>query len=148
MAKRDREKLLREVQELADRFSEADDLLTPADVRSTLEMAGCDDEQLREQLYRAAHELAAKQRAKGKAAPLAVQQVVEATGLVEMPSDLRTALEKAKRWVTSFGQPVPVGDLGVVRAYRKSKDLSENDQRLLDDLEEELKRRARDENAE
>lgn len=144
MSKRDREKVLREAGELVDRLTEADEQLTPGEVRSTLALAGCDPEQLRVDLHLAARELAERQRAKGKAAPLAVQQVIEATGPPhEVPSDLRRALEKAKRWVQSFAEPaVPIGDLDVLRAYRKSSELSESDQRLLDELEDELKRRA------
>lgn len=146
MSKRDREKLVRDVQELAARLTEADDLLTPAEVRSTLALAGCDPENLRETLHRAARALADRQRAKGKPAPLAVQQVIEATGPAhEIPGDLRRALEKATRWVKSLGEPIapPLGELAVLRGYRKTGELSANDQKLLDELEEELKRRAR-----
>jgi hypothetical protein len=146
MPKRDRDKLLREVQELADRFSEADDLLSPAEVRETLRSAGCDPDNLRENFYRAARDLAARLRAKGKPAPVALRQAIEFTSPShELPTDLRSALDKAKRWLSSFAQPSPsLGDLRVLRAYRASKDLTDSDRSLLDELEEQLKRRAKD----
>src|SRR6266516_4005115 len=148
MGRKELKKLFESVVEVADRLGEVDDSLSPLEVSEHLRTAGTDVEKLRARLYATASELAKQQRLKGKPARIYLQQIIDATGPSDKtPSDLKMALDKTKRLITSLTEPFKsIPNLEVQRAYRKSGELSEADQRLLDEQEEELKKKIREKN--
>jgi hypothetical protein len=88
-------------------------------------------------------QLAQAQRLKGKVPPTYLTEAIELMGPPgELPTNPKTALEKAKQWVASFQQPVTgsAQPPEVLRAYRKEGELSEKDKHSLNTLEEKFKR--------
>jgi hypothetical protein len=146
MGRKELKKLLESVLEVADRLSEVHDSLSPLEVSQHLRAAGTNVEKLRARLYATASELAKQQRLKGKPAPIYLQQVIDASGPSDkIPSNLKMALDITKRLIASLTEPFKsIPNLEVQRAYRKSGELSEADQQLLDAQEEELKKKIRE----
>ncbi len=143
MSRKARERLFRQFRETVQRFSPDDESLTRAEVQEALQEAGCDPDALRQWLNATARELANAQRAKGKLAPEYLQQVVDLTSAPEqLPKDERTAFQKAREWIESFmAGPGPLmGKLEIIRDLRRRGDVSEEDQRVLDAAEEELRK--------
>ena len=144
MSRKARERLLQRIREHAERLSPSDESLTRAEVQDALREAGSDPEALREWLHSAARTLAAAQRAKGKPGPDYLQEIIDLSGPADhLPSSEKTALQKAGEWIRSLrGAPGSLPpNAEIIRALRSRGDLSEEDQRLLDAAEEELRER-------
>ena len=83
----------------------------------------------------------------GKTVPRSLARVIEATAPVDQlaHNNPKAAEGQLRRWVRGFTHGVArmtqTRDLEIARAYRKSDALSDNDSRMLDDLESELKER-------
>lgn len=142
MSRKTRDRLLQQFREHVERLSPNEELLTRAEVQDALREAGSDPTELREWLNAMARRLANAQRAKGTPAPKYLQEAIDLSGPPDqMPKDEKTALQKAREWIRSM--TVGPGKLGddfeIIRAYRSRGDLSEEDQRLLDAAEQQLR---------
>ena len=141
MPKRDLERLFDRVREMAERLTEGEEEIPSSQLASELRQSGIDPEALKRRFYEAAKQIAARERAAGRPAPLAVQQVIEQAAPDDvMPADDKAAESKMGRWLEKFSAPFFLPDnLETARAYRKSGDVSEEEQDDLDDLERQLK---------
>ena len=147
MPKRDAERLFEHVQEMANRLTVGDDAKPTSQLAGDLRQSGIDPEVLKKRFHEAAKQLAARERAAGRPAPLALQQAIEQTAPDDvMPSDTRAAEAKMSRWLErfsgSFALPV---DLEAARAFRKDGEVAPEEQAELDDLEQQLKKEIREE---
>lgn len=148
MAREQLERLLAEVAALADRLGENIATLTGLEVDEMLTHAGYDPDMLRQRLHQGAQTLAARLRRDGKPVPRYLGPIIDATAPLEMLAarNRPAALKGMRKWfrevaeAVAAGAPVPQESLSVVRAYRKTADLTPQDARLLDQLEEELRR--------
>ncbi len=141
MPKRDVERMFSEVRELAERITAGEEQLATSQLADQLRQSGIDPEVLKRRLHEAAKGIAARERAAGRVAPLGVQQAIEQTAPDDvMPSSPKAAEEKMQRWLERFGSGFAIPDqLEVARAYRKSGDVSDDEQADLDTLEQDLK---------
>jgi|ERR1035437_10152622 paraquat-inducible protein B len=142
MSRKARERLLQQLREQVERFSPDEESLTRAEVQDALREAGSDPEELREWLNATARQLANTQRAKGRPAPDYLQQAIDLSSPPDqLPRDEKTALQKAREWIQSMtaGPGKLSDDVEIIRAYRSRGDLSEEDQRVLDAAEEQLR---------
>ena len=142
MSRKARERLFQQFREQVERFSPDEESLTRAEVQDALREAGSDPEKLREWLNATARRLADAQRAKGRPAPEYLQQAIDLSSPPDqLPRDEKTALQKAREWFQSMtaGPGDVTGDFEIIREYRSRGDLSEEDQRVLDAAEEQLR---------
>ena len=147
MAKRDTERLLDQIRQMADRLTEGDEAKTNSQLAADLRQSGIDPDVLKRRFHEAVKAIAARERAAGRPAPLALQQAIEQTAPEDvMPSDTRAAEAKMSRWLDKFSAPfAPPADLEAARAFRKSGEVAPNEQAELDELEDQLKKDIRNE---
>jgi len=148
MARKQLERLLSEVAALADRLSDMDDTLTGAELDEMLKVAGSDPAALRKRLHEGIQAIALRIRQAGRPVPQYLLEGSEATAPLESVTSVshKTALEKLRGWLRGLASgpsvlSTPEG-MRVIRAYRKTQDLSGEDARLLDELEAQLKSRS------
>src|SRR5688572_20978942 len=138
MPKRDQDARFKNIQELAARLTEGDDKLSAAQLAHELRETGIDPEELRKKLYAASKRLASKEREAGRPAPLALQQAIEQLSPEDvMPSSEAAAEKKMGRWLDKFSAAFSLPErLEAVRAYRKSGDVTPEEEADLDALEQ------------
>jgi hypothetical protein len=143
MAKRDVERMFKEVRELAERITAGEEKLATSQLADQLRQSGIDPDVLKRRLHEAVKAIAVRERAAGRVTPLGVEQAIEQTAPDDvMPSSPKKAEEKMGRWLERFGSGFAIPDqLEVARAYRKSGEVSDSEQTDLDALEEDLKER-------
>ncbi len=149
MSKRDTERLFDQIRQIAVRLTEGDDTKPISQLAGDLRQSGIDPDALKRRFHEAAKAIAAKERASGRPAPLAVQQAIEQTAPDDViPSDNKAAEAKMSRWLDKFSAPFAIpDDLEAVSAFRKRGEVAPDEQSELDELEEQLKndiRNARD----
>jgi hypothetical protein len=149
MSRKARERLFKQFREDVERFSPNDESLTRGEVQDMLRAAGTDPDALREWLNTTARALANARRAEGKVSPEYLLHAIDLSSPADkLPRDEKTALQKAREWIRSLteGPGVLTDDLEIIRAYRSRGEVSEEDQRLLDaaeaQLREELKKKS------
>ena len=110
--------------------------------------AGSDPAALMKRLHEGVRGIAARLRDAGKPIPRYLVEVLESTAPLEEVASLKpkVAVEKMRSWLRELASgpsvlPSPEA-IRVVRAYRKTQDLSREDAQLLDELEARLKARA------
>lgn len=147
MSKRKTEKLLDEIRRLADCFGENDENLAAEELRKQLGESGVDADELKARFHLAAKELAKRERMANRPVPTLLRQAIDSTRpATDIPRDPTAARKVMDRWLESFSAPFKLpANLEVCRAYRKSSDVSRAEQDELDRLEEELKRKVREE---
>jgi hypothetical protein len=122
MPKRDTERLFDQIRQMADRLTEGDDAKATSQLASDLRQSGIDPDVLKRRFHEAARAIAARERAAGRPAPLALQQAIEQTAPDDVvPSDNKAADAKMSRWLDKFSAPFALpADLEAARAFRKS----------------------------
>lgn len=147
MSKR-KEEQLRRVQQNMELLMPSDNALSLTEVTELLDLVGCDSSKLQVELHRRLKDTATSIRTKGKTVPSTLQTAIDLTAdYLSTPKTERVALIKAKQWLSSFTVPatcVPT-ELQFQRAYRKSGDLSDKDEKLISAIEDELKRKLKSE---
>lgn len=118
-----------------------------ADIRGALAEAGVDRDQLRARLHERANQLARQMRSAGESASPALKRLLEQTAdSRELPDHPQRALDKASKYLSNlFGAPPSAAPLQVVGAFRGEGDLSDRDKQTLDAIDEEILRRAEEE---
>jgi paraquat-inducible protein B len=141
MPKRNLDELLKRVQERAEHLIKTDDSTNGAQLAHELRQSGIDAEKLRREMFDAAKRLADRERAAGRPAPLALKQALEQLAPADvMPSSETAAKSKMARWFDQFSSSFGIPEqLEAARAYRKSGDISPEENADLDKLEQELK---------
>lgn len=141
MPKRDLERLFAQIRQMADRLTEEEVAKGNSQLASDLHLSGINPDDLRRRFYEAARAIAARERASGRPAPLALQQAIEQMAPDHVvPSDAKAAESKMSRWIDRFSAPfAPPTDLEAARAFRKGGNVGENEQAELDELEQQLK---------
>ena len=149
MSRKARERLFKQFRENVERFSPDDESLTRGEVQDMLRASGTDPDALREWFNTTVRALANARRAEGKVSPeYLLHAIALSSPAEELPRDEKAALQKAREWIRSLtaGPGVLPDDLQVIRAYRSRGEVSEEDQRLLDaaegQLREELKKKS------
>ena len=147
MSKRNTERLFDQIRRMAERLTEGDDAKATSQLTGDLRQSGIDPDVLKQRFHDAAKAIAARERAAGRPAPLALQQAIEQTAPDDvMPSDNRAAEAKMSRWLDKFSTPFAIpADLEGARAFRKSGEVAPNEQAELDELEDRLKKDIRKE---
>jgi len=147
MPKRDTERLFDQIRQMADRLTEGDDAKATSQLAGDLLQSGIDPDVLKRRFHEAAKAIAARERAAGRPAPLALQQAIEQTAPDDVtPSDNRAAEAKMSRWLDKFSAPFALpADLEAARAFRKSGEVARDEQAELDELEDRLKKDIRKE---
>jgi hypothetical protein len=147
MSKRNTERLFDQIRRMAERLTEGDDAKATSQLAGDLRQSGIDPDVLKQRFHDAAKAIAARERAAGRPAPLALQQAIEQTAPDDvMPSDNRAAEAKMSRWLDRFSTPFAIPtDLEGARAFRKSGEVAPNEQAELDELEDQLKKDIRKE---
>ena len=147
MSKRNTERLFDQIRQMADRLTEGDDAKATSQLAGDLRQSGIDPDVLKRRFHEAAKAIAARERAAGRPAPLALQQAIEQTAPDDvMPSDNRAAEAKMSRWLDKFSAPFALpADLEAARAFRKSGEVAPDEQSELDELEDQLKKDIRKE---
>jgi hypothetical protein len=126
-----------------------DEAASHEEVREFLHRVGCNRDELRSRLQRAARELAATARQKNVAPPPYLQAVVDALGkestLPVDPSAAKSvALERVRSFLAKTGVPA---DFRLVEAYRASgAELGQGEQKILEEMRDELRREVDEEN--
>lgn len=148
MSKQKTEQFLEEIRRIAQNLGQADDSLSPEQVRAQLRESGVDPDELRERFHQAALKLAERERLANRSVSLLLKQAIDTTRPDDqLPNDISAAKAFAERWLDKFLSTfVLPANFQVSRAYRKSDDLSDLDKADLDRLEEELKQRVKKEN--
>ncbi len=126
MPKRDTELLFNQIRRMADRLIEGDDAKGTPQIAGDLRESGIDPDALKQRFHDAAKAMAARERAAGRPAPLALRQAIEQTSRDDvMPSDDRAAEAKMSRWLDKFSAPFALpADLEAARAFRKSGEVA------------------------
>jgi len=142
MPKRVTERLFNQIQQMANHLTEGDDARTTSQLAGDLRMSGIDSDVLKRRFHEAAKAIAARERAAGHPAPLALQQAIEQTAPDDfMPSDNRTAETRMSRWLDKFSEPFALpSNLEAAPAFRKSGEIAPDEQAALDELEDRLKK--------
>src|SRR5438045_54943 len=142
MPKRDTERLFDQIRNMADRLTEGDDAKASSQLEGDLRQSGIDPDVLKRRFHEAAKAIAARERAAGRPAPLALQQAIEQTAPDDvMPSDDKAAEAKMSRWLDKFSAPFALpADLEAARAFRKGGDAAPDEQAELDELQDQLKK--------
>lgn len=153
MARKQLDRLLSEVAALADRLSEVDDVLSTAELDKHLREAGSDPAVLGRHLHEGVRAIMARLSEAGKPVPRHLTQVAEAAAPLEEVASLspKGAFERLRGWVREMRDQASTPSarisqegLAVLRAYRKTGDVTPEDARLLDELEAQLKGRAKE----
>lgn len=148
MSKRRTERLFGEIAQMAARLGEGDESLSIDEVRDQLRETGIDPDELKARFHEMAKRLAERERLANRPVPLSLKQAIDATRPGdEMSSNPTSARIFADRWLDRFRSAFTLpANLEAARAYRKTGDVSEHDERDLDRLERELKEKVKREN--
>lgn len=153
MTRKQLERLLSEVAALGDRLSEVDEALSAGELDEHVREAGSDPAALKRRLHEGVKRIVARLSEAGKPVPRYLTEVAEATAQIEEVASLspKAAFEKLRGWVREMrdrastpSAPIAQERLEVLRAYRKTGDLTPEDTRVLDELEAQLKARAKE----
>jgi Zn-dependent peptidase ImmA (M78 family) len=148
MSKPNNEPLAEDILRLADSLVD-DPIANMDELRRQLREGGIDPDALRARFHNSATQVAKRERAASRPVPLALQQAIEATSPAGGPEDQFeaqsvTAIRIADHWLDRLLSPLRFpSNLETARAYRKSSQLARSDQQELDQLESELKERAK-----
>ncbi len=147
MSKRKTEKLFEEIRRLADCFSEGEENLATDELRKRLSESGVDVDELKARFHTAAKQIAQRERLASRSVPALLSQAIESTRpATDMPRDPVAARKVADSWLESFSAPFKVPqNLEACRAYRKTGDVSESELKELDRLEDDLKKKVKEE---
>ena len=147
MSKRKTEKLLGEIKRLADCLGEGEENLAAEELRRQLWNSGVDADELKARFHLAAKEIAQRERLANRPVPVLLSQAIDSTRpATDIPRDPTIARKVMDSWLESFSAPFKLPtNLEACRAYRKSGDISDEEQDDLDRLEEELKRKVKEE---
>jgi hypothetical protein len=148
MSKKKTDRLFEDIRNMAMRLTEDDEALTAEEVRKELRETGVDADDLRVRFHESVKKLAERERLANRAVPLSLKRAVDSTRpMDQLPSDPVAATAFAKRWLERFRSTFALpASLEGARAYRALDNLSEPDQRGLDELEAELKEKVKKEN--
>lgn len=141
MPKRDVERLFEAVQEMADRLGEGEEHLTSAQLATELRQSGVDPQLLRQRLHEALKAIAQRERLARRHAPIAIRQAIEKLAPDDiMPSSEPAAQSKMERWLQKFSDTFVLPEnIETARAYRKTGDVSADEEADLNELEQQLK---------
>lgn len=147
MTRKELERLLEQAASLAERLTEPLEALSSDELDVSLAEAGTNPGQLRAGFHERLRSLESRLSQAGKTVPRLLARVIETTAPLEQlaQSNPKAAEGHLRLWVRAFTHGValmtPTPAPEIARAYRKSDALSDNDSRLLDELESELKER-------
>jgi len=147
MTRKELEQLLAEAAGLADRMTEPLESLSSDELDVALAQAGTIPSELRVAFHERVRSLESRLNETSKAVPRSLLRVISATAPVEQlaQTNPKAAESQLRSWMRGFAHGMatmaPTRVPEIARAYRKTETLSENDSRLLDDLESELKAR-------
>ena len=147
MTRKELERLLAEAAGLADRLTEPLEALSSDELDATLAEAGTTPGEIRTAFHDRLQSLESRLNEAGKKVPISLLRVIAATAPVEQlaQTNPKAAESRLRGWLRGFTHGMATMALArvpeIARAYRKTEGLSENDSRLLDDLETELKGR-------
>jgi hypothetical protein len=147
MTRKELERLLAEAASLADRLTEPLETLSSDELDGALAEAGILPDELRTAFHERLRSLESRLNEAGKNVPISLLRVIAATAPVEQlaQTNPRAAESRLRGWLRGFTHRVatmaPARLPEIARAYRKTEGLSDNDSRLLDELETELKGR-------
>jgi hypothetical protein len=146
MPKRKAEEALARLRDLAQQLVGADEELGVDDLTDQLRESGVDMEELKSKFIAAANQVAFRERAAGRPAPLGLQRAIEQLGPDTLvPRSPTAAARKFDRWLATFGSAFTVPDqLEALRAYRKSSEVAADESKELDALEDQLKERIKE----
>jgi hypothetical protein len=147
MTRKDLERLLAEAAALADRLTEPLEALSSDELDAALAESGTTPSELRATFHERLRSLESRLNEAGKMVPTSLLRIMAATAPVEQlaQTNPKAAESRLRSWVRGFTHGMatmaPTHVPEIARAYRKTETLSDNDSRLLDDLESDLKRR-------
>lgn len=148
MTRKKLERLLAEAASLADRLTEPLETLSSDELDATLAEGAATPDALRTAFHERLRSLESRLNEAGKEVPISLLRVIAATAPVEQlaQTNPRAAESRLRSWLRGFTHGLatmpPARVPEIARAYRKTETLSDNDSRLLDDLESELRGRA------
>ena len=147
MSKRKTEKLFEEIRRLADCFSEGEENLAAEELRKRLSESGIDVDELKARFHTAAKQIAQREILANRSVPALLRQAIDSTRPVtDILRDPIAARKVVDSWLESFSAPFKVPqNLEACRAYRKTGEVSESELKELDRLEDDLKRRVKEE---
>jgi hypothetical protein len=148
MSKQKADRFLEEIRRIAQDIGEGEEALSPEQVRVRLRETGVDPDELKARLHQVALKLAEKERLANHSVSPLLKQVIDTTRPDDQfPHSLSAAVTFAQRWLDKFTSAfVLPTNFEVQRAYRNSNELSDFDKADLDELEERLKRKVKEEN--
>jgi hypothetical protein len=148
MSKRKVEKLFEEVKRLANSLGEEDNSLNMEQVRAQLRETGVDPDQLKARLHGRLQDLAKRERLANRIVSSSLKQAIETTRPDdEMPRTPHAAHSFVEKWLDKLKSPFVLPfDVETCRAYRKSSEISEKDERDLDQIERDFKLKVKREN--
>jgi hypothetical protein len=148
MSKKKTDRLFDDICNMAKHMAESDEVLTAEEVRKELRETGVDPDDLKSRFHESVKHLAERERLANRAVPLSLKRAVDSTRPVgQLPSDPVAATTFAERWLEKFRSTFALPtNLESARAYRALDDISEPDQKGLDELEAELKAKVKKEN--
>jgi len=147
VSKRKTEKLFDEIRRLADCFGEGEEKLTVEELHEQLRQSGVDPDELRARLHLAAKQFAERERTADRRVSDLLNQAIDSTRPpTDIPRDPAAARKAMDRWLGWFSSPFRMPEnLEVCRAYRKTGEVSKDDLDDLNRLEQELKRKVKEE---
>jgi len=148
MSKQKTDRFLEEIRRIAQDIGEGEEALSPEQVRVRLRETGVDPDELKARLHQVALKLAEKERLADRSVSPLLKQVIDTTRPDDQfPHSPSAAATFAQRWLDKFTSTfVLPTNFEVQRAYRNSNELSDFDKADLDQLEERLKRKVKEEN--
>lgn len=147
MPKKQVQRYLNRLADLAERLGEGDEQLSAAELDQALREAGSDPAKLREKLYAGAVAISTRLAQSNRPTPRYLEQVIHETRpLNEVDGqDPAADLRRLSSWLDQLASRVfdvpPEEALAVARAYRQKGELSAEDIATLDELEAELRAR-------
>jgi len=147
MSKRKTEKLIEEIRRLADCFSEDEGNLTAEELAARLRECGVDPDELRSRFHSTVKRIAQRERMANRSISPLLNQAIDSTRpATDLPRDPIAARKVADTWLGAFLAAFELPEnLEACRAYRKSGDVSEAELDDLDRLEDDLKRKVKEE---
>jgi hypothetical protein len=148
MSKQKTERFFEQVRRIAQDIGEGEEALTPEQVRARLRETGVDPDSLKARLHEVALKLAEKERLANRSVSPLLEQAIDTTRPEgQFPHSPAVAATLAQRWLDKFTSTIVLPtNLEVQRAYRNSDDLSDFDKADLDQLEQRLKQKVKEEN--
>jgi hypothetical protein len=147
MSKRKTEKLFEEIRRLANCFSEGEENLATEELRKRLLESGLDPDTLKARFHIEAKQIAQREVRANRSVPKLLRRAIDSTRPgTDIPRDSILARKAVDNWLESFLGPFKAPqDLEACRAYRKTGEVSEAELEDLDRLEDELKRKVKEE---